>query len=192
MNTKLHLFICALVLAAENLPAIEFSNSVPVTTNMFFFLNSRADFHPQVKFKSDEIISFTRATAGTNYIFYKALPFQQTFDFHLFDQKGREIQKTERGLAYSQEAVPPKSKSEAVNCKIQAIEYEPYALFVPEEMFAITNKGTYDFEIRIRILVPASNGVLNVGSMLNGTNVAFAKELGMVVSEPLRVKVIKE
>ena len=75
--------------------------------------------------------------------------------------------------------------------KPQVIGYEPNALFVPQQMFEITNKGTYNFEIRMRILVPASNGVLNIGTMMNATNVIFANELGMVVSEPLRVKVTK-
>ena len=187
-------FPCILVIvAALNSQAVQFSNSVHVTTNMVFFLTSiKSSVQPTNQFGYDELIYYRLVATSTNYVHYKALPFQQTFDFHLFDEKGREIQKTERGLTYSQAAVLPTSRREVVGFKVRAVGYECHGLFCPEQMFAITNKGVYDLKIRMRILVPASNGVLNIKAMMNGTNVAFAKELGMVISDPLRVKVIKE
>ena len=67
-----------------------------------------------------------------------------------------------------------------------------YALFRPDEIFVITNKGIYDLSISMRICVPMTNGVVDTNALMNFHARAHSRNFGVVESSPLHVKVIKE
>jgi hypothetical protein len=177
------------------------SNTVTITTNLMFFLSSQNHGgFPAMEFKSDEplvrgIAANPLYTTGTNYMYvtYLGFPFNQTFDFHLSDDKGVEIQKTKQGVANSHLAQIPTNMSELDKLKSVIVRQNGviiHALFRPDEMFLITNKGEYTMEIRMRICVQMTNGIPNYEVMQNLKKYPH-EPYGVVVSEPLRLKVIK-
>jgi|SRR5665213_3198589 len=169
-------------------------NSVPVTTNLIFSLVSGKTGFPSIQFNSNEMIYRSLIGTSTNYIKYLALPFNKTFDFHLVDDKNKEVPKAARGLANSE--IPNltnhingsnKFKGQVVRRDIADMRI----LFRPDEMFVITNKGVYELDVRIRICVPMTNNApdykaMNLRQWLSNTH------YGVVVSNPVRVRIIKE
>lgn len=189
MKLALRTISLAIVLTCQS---YAFTNSVPVTTNLTFFLSVRTNFIPQSQFQSDEHITYTLAANGTNRVFHRRLPFAQAFDFKLFDANGRELPKTKRGRENSQPAKAPRSRVEISKLRPQSVLYERRRLFRPDEMFVITNRGVYDLQIQIRLCVPMSNGVPDNAGMLNISQFVRSKEFGLVISEPLSLQVIKK
>jgi superfamily II helicase len=160
--------------------------------------------YPATQFKSDEMLwralanslalatNAQLSTVESNHIYYRALPFNQTFDFKLFDDKGQEVQKTDSGRANSKIAIPPKSRDQITHLQPYDVLCDIRAMFRPDEMFVITNKGIYDLEVRIRVCVPTTNDVPDFAAMTNGYSFFGSKSFGVLTSPPLRVKVIKE
>jgi len=64
-------------------------------------------------------------------------------------------------------------------------------LFRAEDMFVITNKGTYVLQVQMRIAVPMTNGIPDCEAMVD-THKFFNSNLGIVTSAPVRVQIIKE
>jgi len=182
-------------LAALGSPA---TNLVYVTPNIKFFLTSFHPF-PQSEFRSDEMIHFavaaepeSRSENPTNAVYCRVFPFKQAYDFRLLDEKGQEIAKTRNGLEYSQPPKLPKNIVEFLKFKPTIVMCNIFPFFRPDEWFKIRKKGIYDLEVRIRIYAPMTNGVLDSATMLDFQKFRKCTEFGMVVSDPVRVKVIKK
>jgi hypothetical protein len=182
---------------ATHLP--QYTNAVHITTNLLFFLSSRRyDLYPANQFKSDELLIqglqlYPVSLQRTNAAYYFNLPFNQTYDFHLCDKMGHEIEKTPKGLAMSEPPKPLSGGRDRDYSSMTATRMaEFHAIFRPDDLFVITNKGTYDMTIAIRICVAVTNGVPDIYAMSNPFRTIQAKDFGIVESEPLRVKVIKE
>lgn len=180
------------------------SNTVTITTNLLFFLSSREDSGGPAALlaKSDQSLRSGIApnpfyTPSTNHMLVQFLvfPFNQTLDFHLFDDKGNEVQKTKQGLANSNPVHLPTTMSEYDKLRRLFVKQNEkmvaYPLFRPDDMFVITNKGVYTMEVRMRICVQVTNGVPDYQVMQNIKQFPDGP-FGIVVSKPLRVKVIKE
>jgi len=195
MKNKL-LFLCSIVITITlNCSAFQFSNSVQVTSNLTFFLNGEKSYLPQFQFKSDEAIFYTLVAnplTPTNLVHYFALPFDETFAFKMLDDKNREVKKNERGFANSKEPNLIKNRNDTRKLKPRPIGYEPYFLFRPDEMFMITNKGVYELDVRIRICVPMTNGVPDTKAMTSLHGLLMSTNFNVVVSDPVRVRIIKE
>lgn len=189
----------------SQLEELSTTNAVSITSNLVFFLSS--DFHHggvASEFRAHERILHgvgvrPLRAIGTNLIHVKyfALPFSQSFDFKLFDSDGREVEKTKAGLANSEPARSPQNVTELNSLKLQIIRQESVKvreLFRPDEMFAMTNKGTYELVIRRRICVPITNGLPDIRAMVfsPGQNPRHNGNYHVVVSSPLRVKVVKD
>jgi hypothetical protein len=183
-------------MAALSNQASPATNSVFVTRNLIFYLSSATHGgYPAAQFKSDEMIERAFIGTDTNYTYYRILPFDQSFDFKLTDEKGQMVQKTEKGSAMGKPSVPPKSRGEINKFKGEVVRQdmaEDRLFFRPDEMFVITNKGIYDLEVRIRVCVPTTNDVPDFAAMTNGYSFFGSKSFGVLTSPPLRVKVIKE
>jgi hypothetical protein len=193
MKTTLFL-LCAMVpTSALSGNASSITNAVPVTTNLIFSLDGKDGF-PKSQFKSDELVNSLLVGTSTNYIKFLVFPFDQAFGFELYDDQGRELAKTERGLANSKSASPPTNMSELNKLASRVLWRDKgdfRALFRPDDMFVITNKGVYDLEVRIRLCVPMTNGVPDYEAM--NLNKWFSNtRYGVIISDPVRVKVIKE
>jgi len=189
MQLALRTVLLAIVLSCQS---HAFTNSVPATTNVTFFLRSRTNHLPQTQFLSDERILYTLAANGTNCVFRRRLPFEQTFEFKLLDERGRELPKTKLGKSNSQPAKAPRNQWEIFKLKPGTILYDTRELFRPAGMFIIPEEGVYELQVRVRLCVPMTNGVPDNAGMLNNSRFVRSKEFGLVISEPLRVKVIKK
>ena len=170
-----------------------------------FYLSSWEDHaFPNLQFKANQSIMRGFATYPlyveryTNYapMQYLMLPFDQTYDFHLFDDKGREVQKTEQGLANSKPAHSPRNMKEYERLRPSFFAQNGgtkfNALFRPEDMFVITNKGGYTMEIRMSICVQVTTNGTPDYEALQNLKITPHGPFGIVVSKPLRVKVTKE
>lgn len=175
------------------------SNTVTITTNLLFYLSSDGD--PANQFKSDNSIRYNVCpnpfyTSGTNYMWVQffLFPLNQAFDFRLLDDKGNEVQKTKLGVANGQPAHLPTTMHEFDQLKYilrRQNEAIRGSLFRPDEMFMITNKGVYTMEVRMRICVQITNGVPDYQVMQDKSQFPHGP-FGIVVSKPLRVKIVKE
>jgi hypothetical protein len=192
MNIQKSLFPVVFLAVALSSKADSTTNSVCVATNFRFFLCSSRHPAPQSQFRSDEMIIYTLAAAGTNTVYHRRLPTEQAFDFKLLDERGQEVPKTKLGLKDSQPVNAPKTRWGVFKLKPQAVDYEPRQLFRPAEMFLITNKGVYELQVRVRLCVPMTNGVPDSGGMLSNHDFVVSKQFGVVVSELVRVKILKE
>jgi hypothetical protein len=219
MKTKLFIFSIAIFASALSIQADqqeeEFArytktNTVPITAKLTFFLSSRQyGYFPAMQFKSDELINWgicqnpmrardTNGVPATNGVFirYLLFPSGQSFDSRMLDDKGGEVPKIQDKDKYtsSTSISPPENLDDFKKFRkvliMQGTE-NTLPLFRPDEMFVITNKGVYTLEIRMRICVPVTNSVPDYKAMQN-TEKFFCPPYGIVVSEPLRVKVIKE
>lgn len=175
------------------------TNTVPLTTNLLFFLASGKDSGTDNQFDSTDPILYgvcfkPPRTTGTNptYIKFLMFPHFQPFDFKLFDQMGGEVSKTKAGRAATQQPHLPTNMKELDRMKqvpLRQYMAKASSLFRPEDMFVITNKGVYDLVVRMRICVAMTNGVPDYKAM---TSKGFPREpLGVAVSSPYRAKVIK-
>ena len=195
MKTKLS-FLCGVIfMASLNVKAETITNGVYATTNFILSLNGKRGL-PQPMFRADELIYISVIGTSTNPIEYRVFPFDQGYAFLLFDEKGREVPKTKKGLANSKPAHPPKNMREWDAFKLRVVRQnasDDRALFRPDEMFVITNKGSYALEVRMRIFVPTTNGVPDYKAMKIPSEPHYSNtHFDAVVSAPMRVTVIKE
>jgi hypothetical protein len=118
------------------------TNAVPVTTNLVFEL--KAERGPVTnRFGADDTIIYALVATSTNDVHYRALPFDQAFEFRLFDAAGQEVPKTPRGQKSGQPPTAPKGRGGLSRFKPQSVRYEPRKLFRPSEMFLATSNGVY-------------------------------------------------
>jgi hypothetical protein len=194
-NNLLLLFVCMFLMVAFSGKAFTVTNSTLITQNIVFSLDSGKTGFPQNQFESDELIHYAFVGTSTNYIHYRILPMSQGFDFRLLDNKDREVPKTDRGIANSQAVKSPKERDEINKFKFQVVRQDIkylHALFRPDEMFVITNKGVYELEVRSRICVPMTNGVPDTNAMTSLHGLVLSTNFSVIVSDPVRVKVIKD
>lgn len=195
MKTKTYLIYSLILLTTLAVRASQITNSVNITTNLTFYLKSLGPGEgPQSRFKSNELIYRMLIGTTTNLVCYRVLPKEQIYEFHLFDKMGKEVQKTKTGMLNSAPALPP-SKKQIDGYKASLVSNESgdyFQLFRPDEMFAITNKGDYEMEVRMRLCVPMTNGLPDSAVMLKSQRFFSAQNLGIVTSPPIRVKVVNE
>jgi hypothetical protein len=181
----------------DHLP--QYTNSVQLTKNLIFHLtSSRYGCYPATEFRSDELISSGLiqtpiSVSNTNVVIFCRIPYNQTFDFHLFDENGREINKTKTGLDLSKPTNPVSYGRDVGGLVSQFIinNDDCRNLFRPDDMFVITNNGTYDLSISMRICVPTTNGVLDTNALTNFHAFSRASNFDVVASPALHVRVIK-
>jgi len=197
------LLLNAALMFASNATASQITNSVNITTNVVFRLTRPGDDSLQSQFKSDEQIDYMLNALTTSDVYLRQFPYGN-FDFHLFDEAGREVSKTQAGLGFTR--TPPKpTKDDLGDWKTSHVY--PFStckkggyyrsLFRPDNMFLITNKGVYELEVRIRLCVKMTNGLPDLKAMEDGLNATsrslpFVNDFGVLTSPPLRVKVTKE
>jgi hypothetical protein len=200
MKVAILLLSCLMISIISGVSA-EITNSVNITTNLEFYLTAMKTAGPESLFKSDDLIYAGLLGTSTNYIYYRHFP-SGNLDFHLFSTNGEEIPKTKAGLALS--GKPHKPSEHDLFSSRQFVGYfvdnkggEFRERFRPDEIFMITNKGTYDLVVQTSLCVIMSNGIPDQSAMIDARNVTgrgfpFAKDFGILPSPPLRVKVIKE
>jgi hypothetical protein len=125
-------------------------------------------------------------------------PYSQTFDVHLFDDSGKEVRRTIKGWYYTQETKIP------VDCDGLAagsvIGSDSHPFMRPSDMFAIKNEGAYELEVRMKICVPLTNGLPDFKAMTTWRNPHISSSnphylntnWGILISDPVRVKIIKD
>lgn len=181
----------------------ELTNTVNIGPGVIFRLTRPQDDSVQSQFKSDELINYFIGSTGTNVSYLRKFP-NGNFDFHLFDNHGNEVPKTKVGLDLSLTPTRP-TKDDLVYPKKS--HYYPFfigqnaanygSLFRPEDVFEITNSGSYELEIRMRLCVILTNGVPDTKAMANGLNatghgLSRVDDFGVFTSPPLRVTIIKK
>jgi hypothetical protein len=196
---------CGIIMAVSaSAKASEITNFVNITTNLVFYLTSSSDHNgPISQARSDEQIDFMLMGTVTNYVSYRHFP-SGNFAMSLFDQNGSAVAKAEIGLkATVSPRMPEKGELEEHDRR-----FPPYfvdnrggecrRLLRPDEMFVITNNGTYELEVRINLFVIMTNGVPDLSAMTDWRNIhgpyfiTQAKDFGILTSPPLRIKIIKE
>ncbi len=191
MKTKLYIYSAMIFIMASNGTALPTTNGVPITPDIAFYLVK--NFGPATnQFKSDELICQGLYTDDNSH-YYRVLPYNQTFDFKMFDEKGREMPKTARGRAADEPVTPPKGRIDYDKFVAKIMGgHEVRALARPDELFVIKDKGGYQMEVRIRICVPTTNNVPDFAMMTNGIQLLTNRYFCVVTSAPVRVNVIKE
>jgi len=191
MKTKLCIFSATIFAIALNITALPITNGVPITPDMAFYLISDSGAATN-QFKSDELIFYGLCTDDRPH-YYRALPYKQTFDLKLFDEKGREMPKTVRGLAADEPVISPKGRVDVDRFVAKVmVGHEIRALTHPDDLFVIKDKGIYQMEVRIRICVPTTNNVPDFAMITNGHALLTNRYFCVVTSAPVRVNVIKE
>lgn len=182
----------SLLLMTPQVRSAELTNSVNLTTNLTLYLTDLGGSdRPQSTFQSDETIYRMMGGTTTNLVFFRGLPKEQTYEFHLFDAAGREIPKTELGKENSAMAQLPGKPNKLKPAFVSSGNEALIQLFRPDDMFVITNAGSYDLEVRLRICAPMTNGLPDSAAMTNSRAFISDHNLGILISPPLRVKVIK-
>jgi hypothetical protein len=207
------LFVALFSALVSNAMADLTNYAVPLTANIQFFLESSGV--PTNQFKADEMIRATlvatiparylnfHTNAGTiiadatNNVWYRGFPRRMSLYYcKLFNEKGQEVQKTEKGIANSEPPAMPKNHSDMYkNFGVgwtRSDLWVDYAIFRPDEIFSIQKKGIYELEFRAQIYVPMIYGVPDTNAMLDVHKVLRSENWSFVESSPLRVKVIKE
>jgi hypothetical protein len=207
-------FVCVVILAlltkaGVNLPADAgvLTNPVPVTKTLYFKLRG-ASGPPTNQFPANEVIyceigSHEVASFTNNESFYRAFPPNESLVFRLFDQAGAEGPKTRLGRDYSKSLLVPQSMAKAAelhghsldstHAAIYPLFYVAPRAFSTEQMFVLTNSGSYELEVRIRIWAQTTNRgtpieITGYSNPSIGTNYQF----GMVTSPPVRVRIVKQ
>jgi hypothetical protein len=197
MKAKATWIWAVMMAAGVHIEAGTIADSALITSNLQFYLKRQFGLATN-QFRAEEQIDYVIAPIpATNEVFYRRFPFPESFDFHLFSQTGQEIPKSRQGLANSREVHAPKSIDEAARLKGRTHLVE-YTLFRPQDMFVISNGGTYELEVRLRLWAQTTNNIPNYEPLMFNDN--FVKEFiadtnahfGVVISQPVRVKVIKE
>ena len=177
------------------------TNPVFVTSNLLFSVSSR-DYHlyPATEFKVNDELIWGLEGNITNFIWYRRFP-AGNFDFHLFDESGKEIPKTKAGLAYT--GIPKKPTRYDLTCTrkyygnfVNSEGGEFRRLFRVDDMFNVTNTGSYTLEVKINLCVIMTNGAPDISAMLDARNILpssykFADTFGVLTSPPLRVRITK-
>jgi hypothetical protein len=111
----------------------------------------------------------------------------------MFDESGRPVPKTKVGLLWGEPVELPKTLHEVSRLHGRP-SGETYALFRADDLFVITNKGIYDLEARLAIWGKTTNSTPDIEPWLLHQKPPINTNLhyGVVVSEPLRVKIFKE
>jgi hypothetical protein len=202
MKMKTRLLSAVLALASSAM-ASQITNSVDIASNVLFDLIRPEDGRPLSQLKSDEVVDFCVGSPSTNVLYLRKFPYG-SFDFHLFDDKGEEVSKTQAGLNLTR--TPPKPTKDDLRFW-RTSHFAPFMvgggaayfapLFRPDDVFTITNKGVYELEVRTRLCVIMTNGMPDLKAMADGLNASlrclpFVNNFGVLTSPPLRVKVIKE
>jgi hypothetical protein len=144
------LLLNATLMLAPGAMASQITNGVNITTNVVFRLTRPGDDSLQSRFKSDEQIDYMINGPTTSCVYLRQFPYGN-FDFHLFDEAGREVSKTQAGLDFTR--TPPKpTKDDLRDWKTS--HFYPFStgkkggyyrsLFRPDDMFLVTNKGVYE------------------------------------------------
>jgi len=199
MKLGILLLIYIALTLTSSAQADEATNTVCITTNILLSLHKSGIPQAQSEFNSDEEIIWGLVGTSTNNIWYRHFPFGN-FDMHLFDDHGREVPKTDRGLAFT--AMPPLPTTENLLLKkfpgyaVNNAQGEFRQLFQTSDVFAITNVGTYELEIRMRLCVIMTNSAPDSAAMLDARNVSseglkYIGNFGILPSPALRVKIIK-
>src|ERR1035437_3595083 len=116
MKTKSFISLAIILGAALIGQAGLVTNDVPFGEPLTFSISSLHNVHPIIQFTSDELLyyrlhdNYFTSADDTNLIpvHYLAFPYSQTFDFHLFDDRGKEVRKTLKGWYNSRETKIPK------------------------------------------------------------------------------------
>ena len=186
----------ALALASS---ASQITNSVDIAAKVVFNLIKPEDARPLSQINSDEVVDFCIGSSGTNVLYLRKFPYGN-FEFHLFNEKGEEMPKTQ--LALNLTRTPPKPKKDDLR-GWRTSNFAPFMvgggatyfapLFRPDDMFVITNMGAYELEVRARLCLIMTNGLPDLKAMVSGANAtAFTNHFDVFTSLPLRVKVIKK
>ena len=180
-------YLIGLVAHAEGL-----TNRVPITTNLLFALAGKDITVSRDEFLSDELLHWGIKCTSTNFTPFRTFSYNQSFDFHLFDDAGREVKKTKKGRDMSQTVRSPTSMSEAARLTGQLTDGY-YALFRTQDIFEMPTNGTYVLRIQLRLWAQTTNQTPDYEIMTHfmksvGTNIHY----GLVVSQPVRVKIIKQ
>jgi len=185
------------------------TNVVQATTNLDFYISSyKYKLFPATQFRSDELLSYgivqtPVSVEKTNVVIFYRIPFDQTFDFHLHDKDRLEMEKTKAGVSLTKMPYPTNygwglkdimDGRDVGKLQIQVVKNNNncYALFRPDDIFIITNKGNYDLSICIRICVPMTNGIVDTNALLSVQGHKLAVSFGVVESPPLHINVTKE
>jgi len=182
----------------QYLEAQQTRHEVVLMPDMFFYLAQKLG-PPTNRFDSDELIcgciamNYKAAASPTNLMYYRMVPFPYEYDFRLFDENGREVRKTAYGLANSKEPVKPKSRVELARFNLSGAS-RGFEMFRADDLFAITNSGTYDIFIRIRLCIPLTNGLPDFKLITNLSKFAFDRDYShwnIIESQPFHAKIVK-
>lgn len=187
LHIKLNGLLFALVLSAK---AGVVSNTASITTNLFFYFTAGTNYLEHSKFHSGDLIRYTIASRDNKPELFRCFPAHEAFDFKLFDESGKPIPKTKLGLLWGQAGESPKTMR-AVSRLHGRPAGETYDLFRADDLFFITNTGIFDLEVRMRLWAQTTNNVPNLEPWrIRGprTNINY----GLVISEPLHVRIVKE
>lgn len=209
MNNKILILVFTVlsavpsILAQRQVGCVRYSetNTVSAITNIKFFLTSRrADLFPAMEFKPNDLIFAgvcqppgTIESTNRQFDRFLLFPNGQSFEYSMFDAHGKEVPKR-HGQKKIEDVVPPDNYDDFKKFKAVLLgtgEGHSLPLFRPDQMFEITNSGTYTIEFRMRILVSTTNGFPDY-RVIQNLKQYYHPPYGMVVSEPLRVKIINE
>jgi hypothetical protein len=207
MKIKQYLLSFMVFIVCAGVKGDTITNGASVTTNLIFSLNQDAGPHCFTnQYNSSELIDYTLLTIGqegkifdrqspsTPEVFFRMLPKNQSFEFHLYDDQRREVSKTKIGVELSQPVHIPGSSGDVTGMMGKIAPVGAFHVFRPEDVFVMTNKGIYELELKLRIWAQTTNTsgsnyeVIGHFDKRIGTNAHF----GIVTSAPARVKIIKE
>jgi hypothetical protein len=185
--------LCALFALAASAEAEMVTNSAAITTNLYFFLTAGTNYLDHSTFRSADWISYTIASRDKKPELFRCFPAQQAFELKLFDESGRPVPKTKLGLSWGAPVKAPKSMREA-----SRVHGRPaggtYYLFRPNDLFSITNKGSYALEVKLTLWARTTNNTPDIEPLIFHQKPPINANLhyGVVVSEPLHVRIIKD
>jgi hypothetical protein len=157
MKMKIHRLLVVGLTLALHATASQVTNSVSISTNvnMLFCLARVGVDGAQSQFKADEVIRYMLIGPSTNVIYLRKFP-SGNFDFHLFDENGKEVSKTKAGLALTGAPPRPTAYEDIVSWK--AHQFFPFfigegvinqnPLFRPDDVFVIPIGGVSEHRIR--------------------------------------------
>jgi len=166
---------------------------------VFFLSSEKHGLFPENNFQSDEVIYYGLLGTSTNHVWYRHFPSGE-FDFHLFDKSGNEVSKRKAGSALT---VTPAKASKHDLMFWRTSHLNPYnvdnhggeyhSLFRPDDIFIITNSGTYALVIQMRLCLIMTNGLPDLSAMVDARTVTEHNpdKFGVFTSPQLRVKVVK-
>lgn len=142
-------------------------------------------------FKASEALYYVIIPTKTNGLFYRTFPDDQSLQFRLLGENDLLVQKTELGFARSHQPIVPQTTTEAAKLHGYSLS-RSYTLFSADKMFVITNAGTYDLEVLVSIWAQVTNRLPSNEIMARfDKSISSNAFFGLVVSEPIRVKIIK-